>query len=172
MLSLQAGKWTCVINWKIYFMTQFSTQRTRSSEFQHLPLWTNLFLWRWTKHPFSPLAEIPFSKNSRGRYHLSGNGETKTHLCLGWGTVHKACSRPGQCCRNNSTSSWSCWTTVLHHRSGCQHNSSCSTDSSSYLEERRKAGTGDAVGKSWQGDSNRDAQGRSLFWTILLTWLR
>ena len=169
MLSLQAGKWTCVVNWKIYFMSQFSAERTRSSEFQHLPLWTNLFFMKMDDAPFFSPGWDSFLQQFTGKVpcRLSGNGETKTHLCLGWGTVHRACSRPGQCCRNNSTSSWSCWTIVLHRRSGCQHNSSCSTDSSSYLEERRKAGTGDAAGKSWQGDSNRDAQGRSLFWTIL-----
>ena len=160
MLSLQAGKRTRVMNWKIYFMTQFSAERTRSTVNFNICLCeliffffflANLFLWRWTMHTFSPPGWDSFLQQFTGKVpsYLSGNGETKTHLCLEWGTVHRACSRPGQCCRNNSTSSWSCWTTVLHRRSGCQHNSSCSTDSSSYLEERRKAGTGDALGKSW-----------------------
>lgn len=79
-----------------------------------------------------------------------GNGATKTYLCLGWDTVHRVYSRLGQCCKNNSTSFWSYWTTVLHHRSGCQHNSFCSTNFFSYLEERKKKGIGDVMGKSWQ----------------------
>ena len=135
----------------IFYDSIFGWKGQINCEFQHLPLWANLFLRRWTMHPFSLPGWDSFLQQFTGKVpsYLSGNGETKTHLCLEWGTVHRACSGPGQCCRNNSTSSWSCWTTVLQRRSGCQHNSSCSTDSSSYLEERKKAGTGDAVGKSW-----------------------
>lgn len=73
-----------------------------------------------------------------------GDGEAKTHLCWGWDTVHRAYSRLGQYCRNSSTSSWSYWTIVLRHRSGCQHNSFCSTNFFSYLEERKKEGIGEA----------------------------